>query len=141
MPPSRASLQTFGMANMPAYHARAADRFTHAAYSDWEREHTALRAWLDRSRSVLELWGTPRTVVLSMLQQPVRLPGRLCVGSRLDYSWLLGGASKTAARAEIGHLYISVSSFRLPRRPRLRRPLFARSLSRAACSSTVRSVT
>ena len=52
-----------------------------------------------------------------------------------------GGASKAAARTELDHLYISVSSFRLPRRPRLRRPLFARSLSRAACSSTVRSVT
>ena len=42
---------------MPAYHARAADRFTHAAYSDWEREHTALRAWLDRSRSVVSCGG------------------------------------------------------------------------------------
>ena len=37
--------------------SRAADRFTHAAYSDWEREHTALRAWLDRSRSVVSCGG------------------------------------------------------------------------------------
>ena len=42
---------------MQSYHARTADRFTHAAYYDWEREHTALRAWLDRSRSVVSCGG------------------------------------------------------------------------------------
>ena len=57
MPTPRASLQTLGMANMQSYHARTADRFTHAAYYDWEREHTALRAWLDRSRSVVSCGG------------------------------------------------------------------------------------